>query len=259
LIPILDNLREVSFRVVKLIEVSISSLQKVITSSINNDIKSISKSIMFGVLKIMYRIVNDVKWLSFNKILINELASDNPNIDSIKKELLLLNRVYDNYHNIFVYDISGKVLAASKTGEGLEVGNKSLLNSSNDYSVSEYKPSKFYENNSTYVFYKKIVKDQKTIGGIGIVLDIKEFDELLDFAFFKIKGFALVLNKRRELISVKNAPKSIINKLNSIELKDGILKDIEIDDKEYKIEVSHLSEYREYKNSDLFSIVAIEK
>jgi hypothetical protein len=258
LIPILDNLREVSFRVVKLIEVSISSLQKVISTSINNDVDSISKSIMFSILKIMYEAVNDIRWFSCDKILINELSSNTPNVEIIKEELSLLNRIYNNYYNIFVYDINGKVIAASKIGEDLEIEDKSSLNSMNNCFISEYKTSKFYNNNSTYIFYKSIIKDEKIVGGIGIVLDIKEFDEILDFEF-DIKGFVLIVNKKREVITVKNTSKDIIMKLDSIELENGIIKDIEIDNKQYKIEVSHISKYREYENKNLFVIVAIEK
>jgi hypothetical protein len=259
LIPILDNLREVSFRVVKLIEVSISSLQKVINDSLTNDIKSIAKSIMFAIVKSMYEIINDVKWFSFNETLINEMSSDTLDIESIKKELSKLNTIYDNYYNIFVYDTSGKVIAASKTGEGLEVEDKSVLNSRNEHYISEYKPSQFYDNNSTYVFCENIIKDEKRVGGIGIVLDIKEFDEMLKSVFVDAEGFALVVNKKREVISVTNAHKDIIEKLDNIELKDGIVEDIEMDDKNYKIAVSYFDKYREYENSDLFTIVAIEK
>jgi hypothetical protein len=82
---------------------------------------------------------------------------------------------------------------------------------------------------------------------------------MLKSVFVDAEGFALVVNKKREVISVTNAHKDIIEKLDNIELKDGIVEDIEMDDKNYKIAVSYFDKYREYENSDLFTIVAIEK
>ena len=259
LIPILDNLREVSFRVVKLIEVSISSLQKVINESFSNEIQSISRFTMFSVIKNMYETINDVRWWALNKIFVNELSTKTPNIDVIKNELLKINNIYSNYYNIFIYDNNGKVIGASKSGEGLEIDDKAVLsnNNANGYFVSEYKSSKFYDNNPTCVFYSSIIKDKKIVGGIGVVFDTQELDDMLK-SIFNINGFSLIVDKKREVIS-STISKDIIEKLSDIELKDGVIKDIEIDNMNYKIAVSYFDKYREYQNKDLFTIVAVEK
>jgi hypothetical protein len=260
LIPILDNLREVSYRVVKLIEVSISSLQKVINDSFTNDVKSISRFIMFSVIENMYEMINDVRWWSFDKIFIEELSSKEPNTERIKNELIKIDNIYLNYANMFIYDTNGKVIVASKSGDGLEIEDKIVLSKSDGYYISEYKPSKFYDNKPTYICYSPIKKDEKTIGGIGIVFEIKEFEDMLK-SIFNVNGFALILNKKREIISSTffENKESIIDKLFEIELKDGNIEDIEIEDKTYKISVSHFDRYREYQNKELFTIVVIEK
>lgn len=257
LIPILDNLREVSFRVVKLIEVSISSLQKVINDSFINDIKSISKFTMFSVMKSMYEMINDVRWWSFDKVFIDELSSKEPNIERMKYELVKIDNIYLNYSNMFIYDRNGKVVVASKSGDGLEIEDKAVLSKSDDYHISEYKPSKFYGNKPTFICYNPIKKDDKVIGGLGVVFEIKEFDDMLN-TLFNINGFTLIVNTKREVIS-SSTSKDIIEKLSDIELKDGVIKDIEIDDVTYKIAVSHFDNYRECQNKDLFTIAAIEK
>jgi len=175
LIPILDNLREVSFKVVKLIEVSISSLQKVINSSFCDSAKSISKFIMFSVLKNMYEITNDVRWWALNRTFINELSKKEPDVDVIKNELLNINTIYSNYYNIFLYDSTGKVIATSKS-ELSNIEDKSVLShSKNSFFVSEFKNSQFYDNKPTYIFYSPIIKDKNVVGGIGVVFDINEF------------------------------------------------------------------------------------
>jgi len=257
LIPILDNLREVSFKVVNLIEVSISSLQKVINSSFCDSARSISKFIMFSVLKNMYEITNDVRWWALNRTFINELSKKEPNVDILKNELLNINSVYSNYYNIFLYDSTGQVIATSKS-EISNIEDKAVLSNSgtNGFFISEFKVSKFYDNKPTYIFYSPIIKDKNIIGGIGVVFDINELNEILKYIMSE-KGFALIVNKKREVIA--STSKNIMEKLSDIELKDGNIKDIEIDDVNYKIAVSYFDKYREYQNRDLFVIVGIEK
>lgn len=257
LIPILDNLREVSFRVVKLIEVSISSLQKVINDSFSNDVKNISKFIMFSIIKNMYEMINDVRWWSLDKVFIEELSSKEPNIEKIKNELVKIDNIYLNYSNMFIYDTNGKVIVSSKSGDGLEIEDKVILSTSEGYYMSEYKPSKFYGNNPTFICYSLIKKDEKMIGGIGIVFEMKELDYILE-RITNEKSFSLVINKKREVLS-STVNEDIMEKLSGIELKDGIIEDVEIDDVSYKIVVSYFDKYREYQNNDLFTIVAVEK
>jgi len=255
LIPILDNLREVSFRVVKLIEISIASLQKIIADSIENDIKSVAKFSIFSIFKVMYEISNDVRWWALNKTFVEELSSQTLDISAIKEKLVTINTLYSNYYNIFVYDNSGKIIASTKEGEGLDIENK-MTSVSNGYSVSEFKPSKFYNNKPTYIFYAPITKNGKVLGGIGVVLDIDEFNEILK-EIFAIQGFVMLVNKKREVIA-STTSKDIIEDLSTIELKDGIFQDISIDGVNHKVTVAHMTKYREYENEDLFIISAIE-
>jgi EAL domain-containing protein (putative c-di-GMP-specific phosphodiesterase class I) len=53
-----------------------------------------------------------------------------------------------------------------------------LLFPSEGYYMSEYKPSKFYGNNPTFICYSLIKKDEKMIGGIGIAIYPDDGEEL---------------------------------------------------------------------------------
>ena len=261
LIPILDNLREVSFKVVKLIEVSISSLQKVINESISNDILSISKFIIFSVIKRLYNVSNDIRWLALNRTFIKQLSSKNMDVNLVKKELELISAIYDNYYNIFIYNNKGEIIASLKDGEGSLIEDRGVFSNldKNKFFVSEFKPTKFYNNKSTYIFYGSIIDNNEVIGGIGIVFDIKIINNIID-SVFKSYGFALIINTKKEILASSiHIEDKTMDVINSIELKDGVIKDIEIENKSYKLAVSYVNKYREYENRDLYSIVAIEK
>jgi hypothetical protein len=254
LIPILDNLREVSFRVVKLIELSISNLQKIIDESLVSDVKGISGYIHNTLIRDIYERTNDIRWWAIAFI---------KNLDN--KELKFLNDLYPVYSDIFVYNTEGEIISISNNhnliGEKIEHNYTNSNKDSNQYFVTPFQKTKLYNNQPTYVFYASIIKDDKVIGGIGAVFDIQnQFSKVLYHFMEDKNGYAFVVNSHKEIISSTNDEFGVLDILPfDIELKDGYVADIEYNNKLYKIGIKANGEYREYKNKEIYSIVMIEK
>ena len=265
LIPILDNLREVSFRVVKLIELSISNLQKIIDESTENDVKGLISFIMDTLLRNLYERVNDVRWWAMTPLFQNELSKPNPSVSDLNIKLKEINDLYPMYSDIFLYDIDGKIIVSSNNTNliGMNVDyNYTYSNKNSDkYFISPFEATKLYNNKPTYVFYASIIKDNKVVGGIGLVFDsLNQFKDILDSFMINKNGIALIVNKHRQVISSNDEKFDVLDEFNiDVELKDGVLKDIEFNSKKYKIAIKQSDEYREYKNNELYSVVMIEK
>jgi len=108
------------------------------------------------------------------------------------------------------------------------------------------------------MYYATILDNDKIIGGIGSVLDIqKEIGNILNNLFTDKKGIALIVDKNKNIIF--STDDKFKNKFDLVELKDGYLDDVKLDDINYKISISQTSEYREYKNDSLFVVILMEK
>ena len=261
LIPILDNLREVSFRVVKLIELSISNLQKIIDESLVNDVKGIAGFIHNALIRNLYERTNDIRWWALMPEFQEFLETKQNNVN---KELKFINELYLAYSDIFLYDTTGEIVAISNNnliGEKIEHNYTTSNKDSNQYFVTPFSKTKLYHNQPTYVFFASIVKDDKIVGGIGAVFDIQtQFSKILYNYMNDKNGYAYVVNSHKEIISSTNDEFSVLETLPfDIELKDGFVTDIDYNNKIYKLAIKGNGEYREYKNKDLYSIVMIEK
>ena len=261
LIPILDNLREVSFKVVKLIEMSIYSLQKVINESLENDVTSISNLIIDIVQRELYERTNDIRWWGLNKKF-QKYLEKGENISEVKDTLQNMVSLYSVYDSIFIYDKNGKIVASSNPefeGELIDNNFTSSNIDSEKYFVSEFQETKFYNNRPTYIFYASITNGKGAIGGIGAVFNAEdEFNNILKHSF-QVDGFALLVNSKNQILSSTSFDFQLLDEFKDIELKDGFVGDITIKDKEYKISISQSNGYREYENKHLFSVVCIEK
>jgi hypothetical protein len=261
LIPILDNLREVSFKVVKLIEMSIYSLQKVINESLENDVTSISNLIIDIVQRELYERTNDIRWWGLNKKF-QKYLEKGENISEVKDTLQNMVSLYSVYDSIFIYDKNGKIVASSNPefeGELIDNNFTSSNTDSEKYFVSEFQETKFYNNRPTYIFYASIINGKGAIGGIGAVFNAEdEFNNILKQSF-QADGFALLVNSKNQILSSTSFDFKLLDEFKDIELKDGFVGDITINDKEYKASVSQSYGYREYENKNLFSVICMEK
>jgi len=253
LIPILDNLREVSFKIVKLIELSISSLQKIIDESLSNDTSLLSHFISDNIVRNLYERCGDIKWLSV-------YLSDYIKSDELSDKLQYINNLYPSYTDIFVFDKEGKIIAISNSkhlvGEQIEFNPAGVSKDLKCFS-SDFKETKFY-NGLTYLFFGNIVKDGEIIGGIGAVFDSnKEFGDMLQTTLSYKNGIALVVDKQRKILF--STDEDIKGEFNICELEDGYIDDVVFNNKKYKIAISQAKSYREYKNDNLYSVVLLEK
>jgi len=249
LIPILDNLREVSFKVVKLIELSISNLQKIINYSMKNYTKFLSKAIAELIGRYMYE-----RCLNIQAFGLNSEIFEN-------RTLEYLNNLYPMYSDIFVYDENSKILAVSNSkhfkGEILE--HHHTNHDPEKCFSTTFLPSKFYNDKPTYTCFVSILKENKMIGGVGEVLDInKEFFLLLD-DFCDENRIAIIVNSRKKIVYsthldfVQSEDFSLIE-----ELKDDYDTDIVFNDAHYKLAISKVKDYRNQK-TELYSIVMVLK
>jgi len=266
LIPILDNLREVSFRVVKLIELSISNLQNIIDEALLNETKSLSNFVMQNLLRVLYERVNDVKWWAMLPQFKRFLENGDSRIE-VKNFLQYINTLYPFYSDILIYDRDGKVVAISHNqgllGESITYNYTSSNLDSDKYFMSPFEKSKFYNNKPTYIFYASILSsdEHSVIGGIGVVCDSEfQFRKILDTYTPNERGIGVIVNQHREIISSTNELFKVLEEFKlDIELIDGAVSEVQIDSKTYKVAVSFLYQYREFINRDLYSVMMIEK
>jgi hypothetical protein len=265
LIPILDNLREVSFRVVKLIELSISNLQKIIDESVINTIKGLSGFIMDYTLRILYERSNDVRWWALNKTFIEELSTPNYSTSLLNNTLIHLNKLYPVYSDIFLYNTNGIIVASSNNqsliGTNIPHNYTNSNKDSNRYFISPFEKTPLYNDKPTYIYYATIQNDKDVIGGIGVVFDSQtQFKKILDSFIVEKEELGFIINKDKQIISSTNENFDILSDFPfDIELKDGYISDATYNNKQYKITIKYTPEYREYKNSDLFAVVMKEK
>ena len=253
LIPILDNLREVSFRIVKLIELSISNLQQIIDDSLTTDSTLLSNFIADNIVRNLYERCNEIKWWSI--YLSN--CFDDSNLSNIVQ---YINNLYPNYSDIFVFDKDGVIKAISNSkhfiGEKIE-HNATGMSKELKCFVTDFQKTKFYDD-KTYIYFENIIKNNEIIGGIGAVFDSKkEFGEMLNNAFLYKKGIGLIVDIQKKILS--STSEDISGEFNLCDLKDGYIDNISFNNKIYKISISKVTSYREYKNNKLYSVVLLEK
>jgi len=261
LIPILDNLREVSFKVVKLIELSISSLQKIIETSIVNNVQLISKMFIDLLVRNLYERMNDLKWWAQDDVL-KEAVANKQTTDKLK----FLNELYPMFSDIFIYDKEGNIIDISNShsfiSQSIEHNYTFSNHDENKSYISPFVNSKLYNNQPTFIIYATILKDDEVIGGIGAVFDsLNEFHQMLNISFDSESGIGLIIDSHRKIISSSDENFKVLDEFELIdasELKQDIVKDIKFKDKMYKVAITKAKEYRGYE-LDLYSVIMMEK
>jgi len=263
------------------------STKNIIGSSIAN----LTKTMVFGdtifladlIVDIMdrnlYERANDVRWWalssSFRTILSKEQISmtDKEQMYTI---LHHINSLYTVYTNLFIYDTNGVIVAVSNNDEAHLVGKKlnepwiekSLkLEDASKYNVSEFEPSKFYNNEYTYIYNASIRSDKdesKVVGGIGIVFDAKEqFQKMIEESLpknnlGKIKdGVFAVLSTQKRTIIASNDSNHITGSILPLDEKyfqlnpgEGLNEIITYNGHYYALGVKCSKGYREYKSNN---------
>jgi len=234
----------------------------------------------------LFERANDCRWwaltTTFREILSQSHISQTDR-EKMNAILVTINNLYTVYTSMFVYDRDGFIVAVSNPDESHYIGKRVgyswatetlHLSSTQEYIVSPFEPSIFYDNRSTYI-YNACIQDfsDKAVGGIGIVFDSQpQFQAMLEDVLPKndshdIKDgmFALFIDRVGRVIasttedidigSLVTLPESILQ-LSSGQ-SDAQM--IEYNGIYYTVGATCSSGYREYKQSDGYhnDIIAI--
>ncbi|MFA6187839.1 MAG: chemotaxis protein CheW [Sulfuricurvum sp.] len=225
----------------------------------------------------LYERSNDCRWWALTTTFRKILSQDHINeTDREKMNAILetINGLYTVYTTMFIYDRNGFIVAVSNPNESHYVGKRVgynwaaqtlRLETTQEYVVSPFEPSLFYDNRSTYI-YNACIQDfnSNAVGGIGIVFDAEpQFRSMLEdilpknesheikdamFALF-IDRFGRVLSSTTDEImigSTVTVPESILQLSNG--QSDAQM--IEYNGIYYTVGATCSSGYREYKQSD---------
>lgn len=225
----------------------------------------------------LFERANDSRWwaltTTFRQTLSQNQISDHDR-EKMNAILHTINDLYTVYTSMFVYDRDGYIVAVSNPGDSHHLGKRVgynwasqtlRLESTQEYVVSPFEPSAFYDNRSTYIYNACIQDfDGNAVGGIGIVFDAQpQFEAMLHDVLPKneeheIKDgmFALFIDRYGHVIASTNEtiatgstitlPESILQLSNA--QSDAQM--IEYNGIYYTIGATCSSGYREYKHSD---------
>lgn len=199
---------------------SIKNLYETVISSSLQDVQFIARLMIDIMDRNLYERANDCRWWALASDLRRILAAESPEPEDFAKITSILeyiNDLYTVYTRLFVYDLSGTIVAASDLhNDGLSVVGRKLdncytqkvfqLETTQEYFVSPCELSWLYNDRHTYI-YNAAIRDPddptKVVGGIGIVFDAEpEFkDMLLDSLPQKQGAFAVFTERSGRIVS----------------------------------------------------------
>ncbi len=275
LTPILENLRNVSSALVEDINRSAENLANLNTQSLVSMVENATKFSIEVMDRNLYERANDSRWWAMTSAFEKELSSKSPDREKLTNILEMINALYTVYTNIFIYDKSGDIIAASQ--DHSIVGQKfsasylsSLLHNrdSQKYFVSGFEKSPYYHDKPTYIYNASICHEDDVVGGVGVVFDSDvEFRAILEDSFLEgQQGFSLFCDDQKRIISSHGTELDVLEKIDLPDryFRDEVVVDfINYHDKSYLLCVAPSHGYREYKREDgyknpLFALSFIE-
>lgn len=224
----------------------------------------------------LYERANDCRWWALTSLFVEYLSTSNKSRQSshaVHEVLSYINSLYTVYSGIYLYDASGKICAVSNEGfhqwRNQTVSEQSnwkgvlSLTDSQQYCVSKFQPSQYYNDQGTYIYNAAIRHNQKVLGGIGLVFDSKpQFQAMLDdvLAGTSLRRHGIFVDRSGNIVGASRhapwrigntiaLPKDILHVENGVQ-GSGIYK-IEGDD--FIVGYACSKGYREYKTSDGYS------
>lgn len=278
-LPVLDYFQDIGARVREVFAHSISHIHTIAHKTMEEK-ANFSANIALDVMdRNLYERANDCRWWALNPTIGAMLAQGNTpdNNRKINEILEYINSLYTVYTVLYVYDQNGNIRGVSnpsyqkRVGENIQHYNEfsscMAIQSSQNYVVSKFEDSSWYESKPTYV-YHAVIQDSASIaiGGIGVVFDSEpEFQAILEDFLPKesdgsiIEGsFAIFVDATNKVISTTDNPYNILTgqKLsesqitsNSLTKEQGTF-ELDIKGKGYIVACKHSKGYREYKNGD---------
>tara|TARA_R110002033_G_scaffold137842_1_gene176922 strand:+ start:3013 stop:5571 length:2559 start_codon:yes stop_codon:yes gene_type:complete len=259
----------------KIFDLSIANLTKTIILNNATYVASLMVDIMDRNL---YERANDCRWWALTQDFKDVLTSssvDKTNNSKLTEILKYINNLYTVYTNLFIYDKNGIILAVSNDKEkhlvGMQLNDNTLektmkVTDNNDYFVSNFKRTKFYNDDYTYIYYSSIKSNDNVVGGIGVVFDSKvELKAILEESIPNFKS-----SDEEKRFGVFIDKKGLIISSTSDDLKVGTTLDIDLklfnmvngeshseiivyNGNYYAIGIKCSQGYREYKVADNYS------
>lgn len=225
----------------------------------------------------LYERANDCRWWALTTTFREILSKPHPDEHERQKMgsiLSYINDLYTVYTHMFIYDRDGVIVAVSNPDEmhliGKRVGQSWAtdtleLESTQDYIVSRFEASPFYNHSHTYV-YNACIRDfnGKNIGGIGVVFDSEpQFQAMLNDVLPKDENnavkngmFALFIDRHGTVISSTNSEITVGSSINVdedlLKLPSGYsdARIVRYNGIYYAVGATCSNGYREYKQTD---------
>ncbi|MET0535554.1 MAG: chemotaxis protein CheW [Steroidobacter sp.] len=163
-------------------ERSISELQETVISSILDDAQLLASLAVDVLDRNLYERANDCRWWALNGALSGHLSGQSAdNTRSATEILRHINSLYTVYHDIVLFDASGRIVATSNPSHASKVGRVISapwipatleLRDSQQFAVSAFAPSDLYGEQHTLIYSAAVRNEsRRVVGGIAIVFD----------------------------------------------------------------------------------------
>ncbi len=277
--PILNNIRLLSEEINHVCVDSIRGLQKSILTSALKGVSFYARVAIDLMDRNLYERANNCRWWALTHRFITNMHKSQEN--SVREILMgilhKINALYPMYHNLFLFDAMGKIVALSNKeemkfiDEPISSEDFSRVRSIRDtqkYYVSAFEPTPFYRHKPTYIFYAPILspdENKSFLGGIGIVFDAEsQLSTMLHEALPKRSEvlssqgelFGLLVERNGKIIASTNEKLKVgeILEIDSrfLEIRgnEAIDEVITFQEKRYMLGVQASVGYREFKVSD---------
>lgn len=181
--PVLDQITETGERSDAAFSQSIQGLYQTVLASSLQEAGATAQLLVDMLDRSLYERANDCRWWALAGQLRQALADgDDPRqAETIGALLRHINGLYTVYSRLFVYDRTGRIVAATGSQEvvGSRIASDTLgavcgLRSEMDHYAEPFGPSPLYDGRPTFVYHAAIrhpERESAVVGGIGIVFD----------------------------------------------------------------------------------------
>jgi chemotaxis signal transduction protein len=260
-------------------ERSISELQETVVSSILDDAQLLAALAVDVLDRNLYERANDCRWWALNAALSRHLSGQSAATDQDAGEILRhINSLYTVYHDIVLFDASGRIVAVSNASHSSTVGRiinepwvaaTLELRDSQQFAVSAFAPCNLYEGRHTLVYGAAIRNDaRRVVGGIGIVFDsAPQFKAMLRDALPRAESgeissgcIGLFVDSRLNVVAATSQfePGDTIDLPRELlDTQTNTARTVCIKGVHYAIGVRKTSGYREYTGMGVFSLILI--
>lgn len=279
-LPILDSYQRIGLDVQDIFANSIRQIHQIATKTVQEEVAFLATLALDIIDRNLYERGNDCRWWALNKRLKQDLTGlVDTRHQAVKKHLQTINQLYTVYATLYILDEAGTLIAHScdtplqKTNfadsENFQLSK--TITHPQQYRVSNFSSTPFYQNRPTYIHSAAIFDDQnqKFLGSINLVFNAQEeFQAILeDFIPKDSDGktyqnaFSMLLESSAEIVSITQNPiglkvqdhfshfEDILKRLNS---EHGAIQ-YSINNTPYLIGYQSSKGYREFKQRDNYS------